>query len=759
MSTPNSWTVESEPEFKRPLNDIVEDREETNRLRNLLKDQYKLPVRDVPMPEEGNEMGGLTQSWTVAQAEYQDSLKNDTKEDYESLLDDWKNKVQQGDRLKVIRPDGLETWHERSDKYHDNPSGWIIIFPRRDVPVGSGTGSDFVDTLKHLDSKLTYTIEENARESPNVEDRRKDVFKDYVPPGGWDAPDNAGFKSLLTGFAGWLGTQAQDVYKNMETCLYSTDKDEKTRASAELAATFASGGLARGTIEAGGKIGGAADELGIFGGKMAQQKAGLEIAQEAESRGFSNKQIQDATGWFKSAEGQWKFHISDEGLAWRKGFDPKEIQPPLFKLIDHPQFFREYPNAVDDIVVTVDSRLKPGDAHFISRGGPLGEIAMHPSDIGTEKGRSVLVHELQHWVQKQEGFPRGSSPQEYMVDTTNKLAELFTGTKTVKQMTKDDKQFVNQLTSLLRGKVGGETPESMIAIISEMRTKDQETYRKLVGSLTRHMSLQRYYNQAGEVEARLVQDMLNMSKKEIDKMDFSTAGDVPLNQRQANFNRDVKYSVKEFSFTDVTAVDRLKKLENTELLPMLEIKLKSGLKAATDEYSKLKPGRPGHADPDLIADRYVLMNLYQQTEKIVKDMNKPGVQRDHMRRYLDMLLENISNQEIKLESRMIPQKVQQQQGKVPSDFVRPERPSDWQPGGNTRAAHLKGEYIILQRNGLPVGSASSLEQATRAVNKRDNAHGSVKYMHMKTKDYLDQKWSEIPDQWFINRDKFMKDKK
>lgn len=78
-----------------------------------------------------------------------------------------------------------------------------------------------------------------------------------------------------------------------------------------------------------------------------------------------------------------------------------------------------------------------------------------------------------------------------------------------------------------------------------------------------------------------------------------------------------------------------------------------------------------------------------------------------------------------------------------SPWFAKERPADWKPGGNTPSQFLKNPYLIIDReSGIPVGSASSLNHALRSVDRRDLQHGSVRYVHQKTDDYLDRKWSE-----------------
>lgn len=403
------------------------------------------------------------------------------------------------------------------------------------------------DVVEPLSRMFSYTP--GDRESTNVDDHR--FLPPYNPPawvdesieempfqGVLEAATEAGLAVLGSGdrFAGHALQAAVDVWDSIKNFMASGDE----QSAIQVAAAFASGGFARGAVKSAGKIGGQVDELGVFGGIGAQgSPGGLEIAMQAKAAGISSKEIQDTTGWFKAPDGNWKFFIDDRKMKWKPINKNIMLASRLGDLVEHPELFKRYIDAADYIHVVQDDSIKVGNAEFTPGQGKYGTIYMHPDDLGTQNGRKILVHEIQHWIQRQENFPRGSSPQEFMLDTSNNLYGLFLDKKSNLadlQGTEEGRMFLGYVNSLLNNKIGAHSIESKIESVARMRKEEPEMFRKLVGHMTEHISIQRYLAQSGEVEARLAADMLNMTDKQIAKMDFATAGDIKPWNREYRFN-------------------------------------------------------------------------------------------------------------------------------------------------------------------------------------------------------------------------------
>lgn len=157
---------------------------------------------------------------------------------------------------------------------------------------------------------------------------------------------------------------------------------------------------------------------GIFGGRLAKTAdlGALAAAQDAHKAGIDPMRIWDATGWFRGADGQWRFEIPDANLQMRTPASDFSA-PPTKELLDnppltlaermtHPELSAAYP-WVGDI----------GYLGFLDRYAPRiwGATADTPSGLTIALNRSspdllgTMTHELQHAVQGYEGFSPGGS--------------------------------------------------------------------------------------------------------------------------------------------------------------------------------------------------------------------------------------------------------------------------------------------------------------------------------------------------------------
>lgn len=129
--------------------------------------------------------------------------------------------------------------------------------------------------------------------------------------------------------------------------------------------------------------------------KTADLKA-LVRAQTRTAAGVPREQVWKEDGWFKGPDGKWRFEIDDSS------FVPSGNGRRLGDAAPHPDLYAAYPEMSR-------VKFKPsehfGDASYYPRSIVRREaIEAHPSDA------SSLLHELQHAVQRREGFARGSNP-------------------------------------------------------------------------------------------------------------------------------------------------------------------------------------------------------------------------------------------------------------------------------------------------------------------------------------------------------------
>lgn len=155
---------------------------------------------------------------------------------------------------------------------------------------------------------------------------------------------------------------------------------------------------------------------GIFGGRLARtaDREALSRAEEMAGRGVSRDDIWNQTGWFQGRDGQWRFEI-DDSLA---GLNPGMVRlaqdvpgvavhgPTTREGMQHPALYAAYPEvAQSNFTLTNNPREPRGSGAF--RDGPPQQV--YVSAASPEIQRSVALHELQHAIQNQEGFARGSN--------------------------------------------------------------------------------------------------------------------------------------------------------------------------------------------------------------------------------------------------------------------------------------------------------------------------------------------------------------
>ncbi len=139
---------------------------------------------------------------------------------------------------------------------------------------------------------------------------------------------------------------------------------------------------------------------GVFGGRLspAADKTALTRAEEMAAGGATRDEILWQTGWHRAEDGKWRFEISDQGASLNYTGEMKNWK--LEDVLNHPRLFEAYPQ-LRNVRVNTDPKMEGASFHP-KEGVVLGTKERVP-DIGN------LLHEIQHAVQRAEGFARGSS--------------------------------------------------------------------------------------------------------------------------------------------------------------------------------------------------------------------------------------------------------------------------------------------------------------------------------------------------------------
>jgi hypothetical protein len=156
--------------------------------------------------------------------------------------------------------------------------------------------------------------------------------------------------------------------------------------------------------------------LGSFAGVGSKtiDNEKLNAARALDRKAETPRKIWEETGFFKGTDGQWRYELDSSQMKFnmppKEVFDPKldkKVEGPIEQFLDYPDFFKAYPEA-KKLTVELDTELPTVGVYR-----PKTErIIINPNRMeffdGTYEG--VFAHELQHIIQRQEGWSGGSNP-------------------------------------------------------------------------------------------------------------------------------------------------------------------------------------------------------------------------------------------------------------------------------------------------------------------------------------------------------------
>src|SRR3989344_5316262 len=237
-----------------------------------------------------------------------------------------------------------------------------------------------------------------------------------------------------------------------------------------------------------------------FAGQLANtaDSSMLCRAQALISQGESSEAVRKATGWHQGVDRQWRFEISDAGASLlRESSNPQVYADifdeakhrkggvPLAKVLEHPVLYAAYPKLQALRLVINDDM--PAECILVAADNELHMKAPYSYQGGHAEFLSNCCHEVQHWIQRTEGFARGGSPlgmQRYAIEESRKDLES---------------RF-------------GDLPSYRKAVAD--KTTDQWTLDAIQATGIGIAPHEAYWRLAGEVEARSVQARLKMSPDE-----------------------------------------------------------------------------------------------------------------------------------------------------------------------------------------------------------------------------------------------------
>ena len=288
-----------------------------------------------------------------------------------------------------------------------------------------------------------------------------------------------------------------------------------------------------------------------MGGEKAKTAdiAALEQAKELQKQGMNAEDIFRQTGWYTGADGKWRFEVDDSGMKITKEYllltDGEYL---LRDIVSHDELFKAYPQLGDmKVKVSFLNMEQKGIAGLYD--AKTDTIILNRAIYLPDNSiLDLLVHEIQHKIQRIEGLSRGSSPEYWRKrgiseDEYNKFKNA-TRMKMEREMRslgesersdmrryfELDKQVADALSNAaeLSGKEDFEGAAEILDRIDETEREHDELYKKLYGKdwFNRITDLQNqmdvsdnlytvfYHNTAGEIEARDVTERRTLTAEE-----------------------------------------------------------------------------------------------------------------------------------------------------------------------------------------------------------------------------------------------------
>lgn len=309
----------------------------------------------------------------------------------------------------------------------------------------------------------------------------------------------------------------------------------------------------------------------------------LDVAKQMEKAKKDAKIIKMATGWEKGVDGKWRYEMPDakikdtidvgggnivkrfeEDMLWTDG--------KLEDAVDAPKLFEAYPQ-LKNIKIYTDAVMNdmPSNGEYNPQ---TKTITIHADEL--KYLNSILNHEIQHVIQREEGFAHGGTPEQVERDFNAAKAEWKA------------RSYAFELEEKAK-EMGGEYNQSEVekALIQEYKDMDMPEFipdketrikgfnyfargyadRSMDDAIKRFRldrfqrtdfdSYQEYRKLAGEVEARNVQKRLGMTDEERRNSLASETEDVNRDEQIVMNGNDASYSI-------VKDPDTIKKLDKED---------------------------------------------------------------------------------------------------------------------------------------------------------------------------------------------------
>ena len=328
-----------------------------------------------------------------------------------------------------------------------------------------------------------------------------------------------------------------------------------------------------------------------FAGERARtaDREKMDMAKKMEEEGKTRREIYDETGWFRGADDQWRFEIDDSQMQYRYAG-----VPGISAYLQNTELFEAYPE-LRNVTIKFE-KLKDGVKGVYN--GEKNEITLDES-LKEEPG-TVLLHEIQHAIQKIEGHARGATQgywerrieKGFDTRTADEKAKEWNLTKQMEKLKRKNPEFYQEMQELdsmvptvPRGRIDWETLEQIEPDPIEWQLYDQRKeqieekygeemvweYIDLKYELDQsrkgsgRTAFDLYYATAGEIEARDTEKRMHFTKEDRKKW-FPNIGD-----EDTVFAEGVRFSIREEAYNALVEENEALKEANEALRRQFEI--------------------------------------------------------------------------------------------------------------------------------------------------------------------------------------------
>ena len=146
----------------------------------------------------------------------------------------------------------------------------------------------------------------------------------------------------------------------------------------------------------------------------------LSMAQTMAEQNIDNEYIRQKTNWFQDKNGDWKFEFPDKFMSLKSNIGLRENNTyKLSDILEHDILFVMYPELADYEVRIENMNNVKGS---FNRKNNL--IKLNSNLKTNEDFQGTLIHEIQHAIQKIEGFKKGRSSKGSKLAYYNSLGEI-----------------------------------------------------------------------------------------------------------------------------------------------------------------------------------------------------------------------------------------------------------------------------------------------------------------------------------------------